>query len=254
MVCRQVELALAHGEAAEAVLAQLQNQLEAEQAEPLFAFAVKGERALMDRFIAGVDSGRVTAHQMRDSGDAFRTVRLLSRTAPTARATMLRFHNQVQEIARLPVAQQASRLQRLEATAPQLPAAARRLLPSFVRAAATLRRSQTELRCAAAALAAERYCAAHGAWPARLEALVPEYLAQPPADPAGGGPLRYRRVPDGVAIEGRSETDQDAGMVAPAQPAGTSGHPEFRLWDPSQRHQPSKASADGRCPASPSGH
>jgi ABC-type transport system involved in multi-copper enzyme maturation permease subunit len=224
--CQQIELALAHGQVSDAVLAQLQRELDAEQAEPLLWFGVKGERAIMDRFVANVQSGAFAPGQLRNTGD-FRTVLLLARTAPSTRAAMLRFHNRVEAIAMLPEAEQPARLERLEASAAEMPRAARLLAPSYVRAAAKLRRSRAQLRCAAAALAAERYRLVHGDWPSTLEALVPEHLAERATDPAGGTPLRYRRVGDGAVIDAPAEADGTA-----------SGTPAFRLWDPPQRHRP----------------
>jgi type II secretory pathway pseudopilin PulG len=235
-----VELALAHGRASDAVLARLQARLEAEEAEPLFLFAVKGERALMDRFMATVESGAFRLRQLRNVA-GIRTAQLLVSTASTTRASLLRYHNRVEAIAWLPVLKQDVELQRLEATAASLPPAARQLAPSYVRAAATLRRSQARLRTAAAALAAERYRLAHGEWPSALDTLIPAYLAQRPSDPSSGKPLRYRRVGNGIVVDSRSAVGQDVGTT----PAAGNGDQEFRLWDPARRHQPPKA-GDGR--------
>ena len=47
------------------------------------------------------------------------------------------------------------------------------------------------------ALALKRYQLRHGHYPAQLSALVPEFLSDPPRDPADGKPLRYRPNPDG---------------------------------------------------------
>lgn len=46
------------------------------------------------------------------------------------------------------------------------------------------------------ALALQAWRAEHGAYPERLDALVPGLLATVPADPFGTGPLRYRRAGD----------------------------------------------------------
>jgi hypothetical protein len=48
-----------------------------------------------------------------------------------------------------------------------------------------------------AALALKRYQLKHGAYPAQLSALVPEFLPQAPRDPVDGKSLRYRLNPDG---------------------------------------------------------
>jgi ABC-type transport system involved in multi-copper enzyme maturation permease subunit len=239
LTCQQVELALAHGQAPDAILARLQGDLESEADQPLFAFGVKGDRALLDRFVASVESGVFTPQQVRRT-DFFRSVLLLANTATTTRASLLQFHNRVAEVSRLPIAEQDAPLQRLEATVADMPFAARQFVPSFVQAAATFRRSHARLQCTAAALAAERYRLAHGAWPGALEALVPEYLAQRPSGSSSGELLRLRRVDDGVAIDARSEPLRDAGAAPSAQPTHIRSDQEFRLWNLPQRHQPSK--------------
>jgi hypothetical protein len=50
------------------------------------------------------------------------------------------------------------------------------------------------------AIALRRYQLAHGQYPAELSALVPEYLAAVPRDPADGKTLRYRLKPDGTFL------------------------------------------------------
>jgi hypothetical protein len=57
--------------------------------------------------------------------------------------------------------------------------------------------AQTSVQQATLACAVERYRLAHGKWPEKLEALVPQYLAKLPADVIDGQPLRYRL--DGTA-------------------------------------------------------
>jgi hypothetical protein len=56
------------------------------------------------------------------------------------------------------------------------------------------------LECARAALTVERYRAAEGGLPEKLEDLVPKYLEAVPTDPFDGKPLRYRRLEKGYMI------------------------------------------------------
>lgn len=64
---------------------------------------------------------------------------------------------------------------------------------------------------ALAAIALERFFAKHGAYPAKLEELVPEFLPAVPLDPCDGMPLRYRRTETGrftlwcVGVDGRDD-------------------------------------------------
>ena len=83
------------------------------------------------------------------------------------------------------------------------------------------------LRAAAACLAAERFRLAEGRWPADLAEVVPKYLADIPADPYDGQPLRFNRLggklvvysllPDGLDSkgdlgEGYDHTGPEIGM------------------------------------------
>jgi hypothetical protein len=90
------------------------------------------------------------------------------------------------------------------------------------------------------ALAAERYRLVRGRWPETLDQLVPDFMTAVPTDPYSGGPLRYRRLADGVIIYsvGRDETD-DAGRLARDQGWDTRKTDiGFRLWDVPHRRQP----------------
>jgi hypothetical protein len=61
-----------------------------------------------------------------------------------------------------------------------------------------LLRTESTRRCAITAIALKRYQLRHGAWPADLSALSPEFLSQIPYDPADGQPLHYHPNPDGT--------------------------------------------------------
>ena len=80
--------------------------------------------------------------------------------------------------------------------------------------------SQTHLRMAIVAVAAERYRLRSGAWPAALEDLVTaSLLERVPVDPFDGQPLRWDRNADGVSVR-------------------SARHGSFRLWDPAARRHP----------------
>jgi hypothetical protein len=102
------------------------------------------------------------------------------------------------------------------------------------------------VRCARAALAAERYRLAHGAWPAGPADLVPGLLPGWPADPRDGRPLQWEAVPEGLAFSadrggtGRAGGPEDAPawgdvpgltpMLAPST--------RFTLLEPKLRRHP----------------
>jgi hypothetical protein len=80
-------------------------------------------------------------------------------------------------------------------------------------------RSLAELRCAAAAAAAERYRSATGQWPESIEALAPKYLAAVPLDPYDGQPLRLRRDDEGLVIRSVGTEGTDGVAVRLRDPA-----------------------------------
>jgi hypothetical protein len=236
--CQQLERALAHGRASEAILAALGRSLDAEEAEPLLVWGIRGERALVDRLLTSVESGAFTPKQVRKTS-FFSTVLYLFRHSTTARAAHLRFCNRAEEIARRPEIEQLALFRQLDRSAGVLPPDLHAMVPAMLRLAATFHGSRARLRCAAVAMAAERYRLARGAWPTGLEALVPEFLAKVPADPFHGAPVRYRRLEDHIVIYSVGENGRDEGgeveSTVPPDPGRDVG---FRLRDPSGRHRP----------------
>jgi hypothetical protein len=74
-------------------------------------------------------------------------------------------------------------------------------------------------RAVQAAIAAERYRQANGAFPKRLSDLVPGYLAAVPSDPFDGQPLRSMERPGELVIYSVSRNKIDDGGVEKQQPA-----------------------------------
>ncbi len=71
------------------------------------------------------------------------------------------------------------------------------LNPNMSRAMLITAKTQTLVHEALIACALERYHKAHQDYPEKLDALVPQFLAQVPSDLIGGQPLQYRRADDG---------------------------------------------------------
>jgi hypothetical protein len=90
--------------------------------------------------------------------------------------------------------------------------------------------TEARLRCAALAIAAERYRRANGHWPRTLDELTPAYLAEIPRDPFDGKPLKLARRVDGIVIYSISSNGIDD--------RGDTGDVGIRLWDVKQRRQP----------------
>lgn len=73
---------------------------------------------------------------------------------------------------------------------------------------------QATLRCAATALACERYRMDHGRWPKALPELTPQYLKEIPRDPYRQAPIQMVRKQDGLVAYsvGRDGVD-DGGVI-----------------------------------------
>jgi hypothetical protein len=100
-------------------------------------------------------------------------------------------------------------------------------------------REHASLRCAVAALAAERYRRRYGRWPDQLSALVPEFLSAVPLDPFDGAPLRPRRTDDGLVIYSLGADRQDNGGSINRDDVGVDGTDlGLRVWDVGKRRQP----------------
>jgi tetratricopeptide (TPR) repeat protein len=92
----------------------------------------------------------------------------------------------------------------------------RMLLPALGSAARKFAYGQASVDLARVAIALERYRLAHGDYPDSLDALASQFNAGVPHDIINGGPLHYRRTPDGQFIlysVGWNETDDDGEVV-----------------------------------------
>ncbi|HWY88492.1 MAG TPA: hypothetical protein VNX28_17400 [Gemmataceae bacterium] len=101
------------------------------------------------------------------------------------------------------------------------------------------RGTQAKLRCAVAALAAERFRLAHNRWPESLDVLVQAgFLDAILIDPFDGKPLRLKRRAEGLVIysvgEDGIDNDGNVDSVRPSDPGKDLG---FRLWDTAWRRQ-----------------
>jgi hypothetical protein len=250
---------MAQGEVSAADLTAFQHMVEEEERYPSFLIAARGERACIDVELQAVEDGKVSMVQFNQSINRRPTWNLrqlddvLYRVSPGSlranRASLLTNLNRLVEIAKLPVEEQAEALKALETAQQKSPPLASALLHSWLsRLGAAYQLSRAELRCGAAAIAAERFRARHGHWPGSLQDLVPELLARVPMDPYDGAPLRLRRLADGLAVYTVGPDLQDNGGSLPRRPLSGITEPApltdvgFRLWDvPSRRRMPTVA-------------
>jgi hypothetical protein len=134
-------------------------------------------------------------------------------------AEMEKAYDDLWEAAYAPPAQRVGRLREAQKRARALPSAqfwTARVIDGLDR----LLRDQAARDCAAAGVAVARYRLAHGAWPERLDQLVPELLAQVPSDPFDGAPLRYKTAAAGARIYSVGPNLRDDGGAAESENAG----------------------------------
>jgi hypothetical protein len=230
--CRRIERVLAQGEPPEHALASMQQLVEKEEKEPLFLFGARGQRADWDDFLEGVQNGE------------YHELRRFSALGGTTRASILRVTTRIVEIAKLPVEEQGAELHKPELFAvPRLDFLSRLYMtPRVEKTTSDLYKNQissvAELRCAAAALAAERYRRARGRWPGSLADLVDAgYLRALPIDPFDKQPLRLRLRPDGLVIYSVGPDGQDDGGKIDRSKASPGTDQGFQLWNPGHRHR-----------------
>jgi hypothetical protein len=254
----QTQRVLAQGEPSETALRSLQELLEKEEAEPLMLTATRGERAGWDQLLDAVQK-RQTKTTARDlvklaGGRGLRgyglaegpsalleTLALSSNAVVTSqRAAMLRYMTRAVEISKLPPEQRYDRFQELAKAREDQPLLVRLLVPALAKVADADRRSGTQVRCAAVALAAERYRRDRGRWPETLKALKEAgYLRAVPTDPYDGRPLRWRRLDDGAVVYSVGPHGQDNGGKMDFHNVMAEGtNLGFRLWDVTKRRQP----------------
>jgi hypothetical protein len=245
---RRLERALAQGEASEAALAALEDVLNDEQAQPLLLIAMRGERALMTRFIEALRAGEVSSVRLQFGKSASRfqfgswdvedlVYQFYLRSSSEQQAALLNYMNALVEIGRVPVEAQVPQIMQLESTLRSASPLVKLVAPSMVKPARAVCRTKAMLRCTIVAMALERYRLSHGRWPDSLAALVPEYIPWVPTDPYDGAPLRFRRKTDRVVVYSVGVDGQDNDGNVGENPYIPGTDIGFRLWDVNRRRQ-----------------
>jgi len=245
LTLRCLERLLAQGEYDDTALAPLQALLAEDLTYSAQLVGLRGERAGNDVRMEAVQNGSTTLRQLvgRRQGTLSELTERVKEGAPGyQRACLLHMFNQAVEIAKLPPHEQEEKFKLLEQSTESMPAAVRLLFPSILAVSTSFHCHDAELRCAIAALAAERYRLKHNRWPANIEDLVPEFLASVPLDPFTGRPILLRTTNEGVTVWSVGPDRQDnEGFVDPELSRRAPGQDlRFRLWNPELRRQPAR--------------
>jgi hypothetical protein len=228
-----LERLLAQGEPPADGLAKVQRWLEAEEPAPLMLIMVRGERAMYERTVEHLYGGMPAYERLYLS--------LNPAISPTkARSVGLRYFNEYVEAAKLPEDQRPGRRPVLPDDPKTVPILIGLLSSSVDKIAEACVRSHAQVRCAIAAVAAERFRRDKGRWPASLDELVSAGLLKTvPRDPYDFRPLRLKRRPDGLVIYTIGPDKTDNGGVfdrqKPLEPGTDWG---LQLWDVPARRQP----------------
>jgi len=251
-VVRSVERVLAQGQATEQGLAQLQRLLADEEGTQFLVTGFRGERAGLDIVLQALKDGTLPPKSLAiNSGnpkpsnfvtDAWDSVTVKAR-ARHAHPIVLRMLTESIEITQLPTEQRLERFkaQEQQANSPSFPEIARLLTSAKFKFAESDMRTRAFLRCAIAAIAAERFRLANERWPKDLAELVPAYLQQVPVDPYDGKPLRLRFMPEGLLVYSIGPDCQDDGGTINRKMPNVPGQDiVFQLWNMDERRTPAR--------------
>src|SRR5262249_18248364 len=161
LATKQVERTLAQGVDSEDALSTMQRELANEAEEPLLLIGARGERGLMDGAMQALQDRVLDPRMLYGfaGGGKQHLLELLRVPGMTKRVrpALLKYNNQLVEIAKLPVEQQVGRLKELQAAEQDLPELARPFFVVLLKPAGAFHRNQADLRCAVVLLALERY-------------------------------------------------------------------------------------------------
>jgi len=213
-----MERSLAAGVPGPGPLADCQRALAEEDTYPVHLMMRRGERLWMSVALTKIADGSARWSQWfglfrKDVAPSDDEMAVMARIY---KGRVLKVHNQFVEIARRPLHEQRALFEEHSKTAlVDLPGNAKELLSGAPvadqKTLESCQRNSATLRCAIAALAAERFRLQRDRWPTSLAELTPDQLAAVPLDPFDGQPLRLRRREDGIVIYSGGPIGRDDG-------------------------------------------
>jgi ABC-type Na+ efflux pump permease subunit len=247
-----LERVLALGQPSESALAAVQKLLADESSRSHLLQYYRCQRAARDRILESMteersmsnpfflDLGRPKQKGISSLWKAIDLDILLGGPLTSIRAKALHFSNELVEAAKLPEHLQEAAAIQVNTRASSIRTAMALHFIDISHFSSPIRVMVARTRCAAVALACERYRLARGKWPQKLQDLVPIYLPGVPDDPYDGKPLRLRRFKDGVVIYSVGpDLIDDGGKLERRNSRPVPGTDVgFQLWDPARRRQP----------------
>ena len=229
-------------------LAALQTALYVELNEPVLLNGLRGERAVVNHFFEGINTGRVTADTVAGMGDMkpgpeVQSNLYFTRTfLPEDQRRFLTVMSEAIAVATGPYQDRITRTQQIEADF-----RANRdirypwhglMVPAISKLLEADTRCRAELLSAATLIACERFRLTRGRWPQSLAELPKDLLPTIPTDPYTGEPMRFAKLPDGITVyaaapKGISGLDRKR-LTNPL--GGT--EVGWRLYDPASRNRP----------------
>jgi hypothetical protein len=227
-----IERCLAQGRVSDRLLAEAQQALAEETAQPLMHYAFRGERAAIHIWMYDLELGKVDLASVMFSGGSNASppikafMFITGSNYPSEHARMLRFFNEMAEAVKFPPAEMLTKVQDLEKRyqgfMPRLTDSM--ISPVYEGICEAAIGARATMECAIAGLGVERFRLQNGRWPDSLEEVVAaKFLEKMPPVGYDGLPMNYRKTTDGVVLS--------------ANAPNKSARP-FRLWDENQRHQP----------------
>jgi hypothetical protein len=245
-----LEETLRRGQGTDGRLFNVQVAVEAAMADPVLRTAARAERAGLHGLMTALEKGKLARADPSLLQERAEGVNLIlgseklgqRESLEAIHAWLLDYTTQFAEIAGRPPHEQPPLLAKLADSAALAPPGGMPLARalSIGDLGALYQQDQALLRCAAVAVALERYRLANGRWPDKLGDVAPKYLTQVPADPYDGQPLRYARHKDVVVVYAVGPDGKDDGGKPDA--LNQFGKRDvfdvgFRLWDVTTRHK-----------------
>jgi hypothetical protein len=229
-------------------LAALQAALFAEAEEPLLLNGLRGERAIVYRFMDRVNNGTVGADAFAKMANEkpvpeHRASVYLFRTfLPEDTRRFLRLMSESIDSAKGPSQFRIARAEQIEA---EIRANwdirypwNRLMMPAVSKVIEASVRHRAELLAAATLIACERFRLANGRWPQSLAEIPRTLLPAIPTDPYTGEPIKFAKLTDGIAVYSAApSTIRSLDRKRLTNPLGGS-EVGWRLYDPQQRGLP----------------